>query len=338
MLAGALLLAVVWVFLLRYVPPDAIRTPGGFVPGRDDLVRAFVPAAAWALVFLLILGLLGGWILAGRMLAPLTRITGATRMAAKGSLSHRIELEGRRTSSASSPTASTPCSRGSKRTSPNSRGSQPTPPTSCAPHWRSRRPSSTSPATIRTATAASSTNAFAPSTPERSTSPKHCCCSAAPTSDLHPRTRRPVPHRGRSHRDPPPPRREARRHHRDVRRRHPHHRLTRTPAADDHEPPAQRHRPQPPRTRHGLGQHQRSPRVRRCSLSRTPATSSPHSWSRHSPNRSSAAPNAYAADHAGVGLGLAIVKSITQAHDGTLTLTPRADGGLCVTVELPAAR
>jgi two-component system sensor histidine kinase VanS len=44
------------------------------------------------------------------------------------------------------------------------------------------------------------------------------------------------------------------------------------------------------------------------------------------------------ADHAGVGLGLAIVKSITQAHDGTLTLTPRAAGGLRVTVQLPAAR
>jgi two-component system sensor histidine kinase VanS len=42
-------------------------------------------------------------------------------------------------------------------------------------------------------------------------------------------------------------------------------------------------------------------------------------------------------DHAGVGLGLAIVKSITQAHDGTLTLTPRDSGGLRVTVELPAA-
>jgi two-component system sensor histidine kinase VanS len=42
-------------------------------------------------------------------------------------------------------------------------------------------------------------------------------------------------------------------------------------------------------------------------------------------------------DHAGVGLGLAIVKSITQAHDGTLTLTPRAAGGLRVTVLLPAA-
>jgi two-component system sensor histidine kinase VanS len=42
------------------------------------------------------------------------------------------------------------------------------------------------------------------------------------------------------------------------------------------------------------------------------------------------------ADHAGVGLGLAIVKTIAQAHDGTLTLSPRADGGLRVTVELPA--
>ncbi len=42
-------------------------------------------------------------------------------------------------------------------------------------------------------------------------------------------------------------------------------------------------------------------------------------------------------DHAGVGLGLAIVKSITEAHDGTLTLTPRPAGGLRVAVQLPAA-
>ena len=41
------------------------------------------------------------------------------------------------------------------------------------------------------------------------------------------------------------------------------------------------------------------------------------------------------ADHAGVGLGLAIVKSITQAHDGSLTLAPRDTGGLRVTVQLP---
>jgi two-component system sensor histidine kinase VanS len=48
------------------------------------------------LTLLLVFGLLGGWLLAGRMLAPLTRITDATRTAAGGSLSHRIELEGRK--------------------------------------------------------------------------------------------------------------------------------------------------------------------------------------------------------------------------------------------------
>lgn len=96
MVAGVLLLAVVWVFLLRYVPADeAIWTPaGGFVPNRGDLVRAFVPAAAWALTALLVLALVGGWVLAGRMLAPLARITQATRVAATGSLSHRIDLAG----------------------------------------------------------------------------------------------------------------------------------------------------------------------------------------------------------------------------------------------------
>jgi two-component system sensor histidine kinase VanS len=98
MLAGALLLAAVWVFLLRDVPV------GTFVPNLSDLLRAFDPrnfgprvfgpAAAAVLAFLLVFGLLGGWILAGRMLAPLTRIADAARMAANGSLSHRIRMEG----------------------------------------------------------------------------------------------------------------------------------------------------------------------------------------------------------------------------------------------------
>ncbi|HEX4679518.1 MAG TPA: HAMP domain-containing protein [Gaiellaceae bacterium] len=59
MLAGVLMLAAVWVVVLRYIPK-------------------------------------GGWLLAGRMLAPLARITDAPRMAANGSLSHRIQLEGRK--------------------------------------------------------------------------------------------------------------------------------------------------------------------------------------------------------------------------------------------------
>jgi two-component system, OmpR family, sensor histidine kinase VanS len=101
--AGALLLAVVWVFLLRYVPDGVLiapeqpgRLPGPFVPNRSDLQRAFVPRAAAASAFLLVLGLGGAWFLAGRMLAPQTRITDATRLAATGSLSHRIRLPGRR--------------------------------------------------------------------------------------------------------------------------------------------------------------------------------------------------------------------------------------------------
>jgi two-component system sensor histidine kinase VanS len=65
------------------------------VPSRSDLERAFIPRAAAVLAFLLVFGLLGGWVLAGRMLAPLARITDATRRAANGSLSHRIQLEGR---------------------------------------------------------------------------------------------------------------------------------------------------------------------------------------------------------------------------------------------------
>jgi two-component system, OmpR family, sensor histidine kinase VanS len=102
MVAGALLLAAVWVFLLRYVPdrallivPESADLQGVF-PIRSNLLHVFAPRAAAVLAFLLVFGLLGGWILAGRMLGPLSRITEATRMAAKGSLAHRIELEGRR--------------------------------------------------------------------------------------------------------------------------------------------------------------------------------------------------------------------------------------------------
>ncbi len=101
MLAGALLLSAVWVFLLRYVPDRAlIVTSGtplhGVFPIRSNLLHVFAPRAAAVLAFLLVFGLLGGWLLAGRMLAPLARITDATRVAAAGSLSHRIRLEGRR--------------------------------------------------------------------------------------------------------------------------------------------------------------------------------------------------------------------------------------------------
>ena len=96
MLAGAVLLAAVWVCLLRYIPDEVIYGPPWFPPNRSDPLNGFFWPAAILLAFLLVFGLVGGWILAGRMLAPLTRISDATRTAANGSLSHRIRLPGRR--------------------------------------------------------------------------------------------------------------------------------------------------------------------------------------------------------------------------------------------------
>jgi two-component system sensor histidine kinase VanS len=100
-LAGALLFAV-WVVLLRYFTHVTIIRDtragigGAFLPGRSLTQRDFGQAAVAVLAFLLVFGLVGGWFLAGRMLAPLSRITDATRTAANGSLAHRIRLPGRR--------------------------------------------------------------------------------------------------------------------------------------------------------------------------------------------------------------------------------------------------
>jgi two-component system sensor histidine kinase VanS len=92
MLAGAVLLAAGYFSLSRGVHPGVIF----IVRSHADLLRNFAPLAAIVMAFLLVFGLLGGWFLAGRMLAPLTGITDATRIAATGSLAHRIRLPGRR--------------------------------------------------------------------------------------------------------------------------------------------------------------------------------------------------------------------------------------------------
>jgi two-component system sensor histidine kinase VanS len=91
MLAGAVLLVAGYFSLSRGAHPGVLF----LVQSHADLLRYFVPRAAAVMAFLLVFGLVGGWLLAGRMLAPLTQITDATRVAATGSLSHRIALEGR---------------------------------------------------------------------------------------------------------------------------------------------------------------------------------------------------------------------------------------------------
>ncbi|MFE6886683.1 sensor histidine kinase [Streptomyces sp. NPDC057694] len=95
MLAGALLIGAAGLFLLRQgwlqTNEEGVwkKTPG------TEIVHGFAPTAAAVMAFLLVFGLLGGWLLAGRMLAPMDRITHATRTAAARSLSHRIRLPGR---------------------------------------------------------------------------------------------------------------------------------------------------------------------------------------------------------------------------------------------------
>jgi two-component system sensor histidine kinase VanS len=98
MLAGVLMLAAVWVVVLRYIPAGVVshlHPSWGFVFNRSDALNGFASVAAIVLGSLLVFGLVGGWLLAGRMLAPLARITDATRTVTNGSLSHRIQLEGR---------------------------------------------------------------------------------------------------------------------------------------------------------------------------------------------------------------------------------------------------
>jgi two-component system sensor histidine kinase VanS len=88
---------VVGFLLLRFVPESALTTlDGGFAPARSDLLKVFVRYALLAMLLLAVLGLGGGWILAGRMLKPLTRITEAARFVRDGSLDHRIRMPGRR--------------------------------------------------------------------------------------------------------------------------------------------------------------------------------------------------------------------------------------------------
>jgi two-component system sensor histidine kinase VanS len=91
MLAGVVLLTVGYFSLSRGVHPGVVF----MVRSHAELLREFAPIAAGVMGFLLVFGLAGGWLLAGRVLAPLARITDATRTAASGSLSHRIELPGR---------------------------------------------------------------------------------------------------------------------------------------------------------------------------------------------------------------------------------------------------
>ncbi len=96
MVAGFLLLAGMWLFIFRYIEDGvAFQTFSWLPTSHRDPFHGFAVPFALLMALLLLVGLVGGWLLAGRMLAPLDRITEATRVATTGSLSHRIALPGR---------------------------------------------------------------------------------------------------------------------------------------------------------------------------------------------------------------------------------------------------
>ncbi|WP_405069358.1 HAMP domain-containing histidine kinase [Kribbella sp. NBC_01510] len=97
-IAGAVVSCIIWL-VFRIVPNYPLnganpRDRRVLPPSRGDILHLVVTLSGWALGFLAIAGLVGGWFLAGRMLKPLQEITAAARKAASGSLDHRIGLTG----------------------------------------------------------------------------------------------------------------------------------------------------------------------------------------------------------------------------------------------------
>ncbi len=98
LLAGAAVLAGVYV-VLRFVPNYPLtaanpRDPGG-AGSRGEILDAMVKLSGAILAALAVIGLAGGWLLAGWILRPLQDINAAARIAATGRLDHRIRLGGR---------------------------------------------------------------------------------------------------------------------------------------------------------------------------------------------------------------------------------------------------
>ena len=260
MLAGVLLLAVVWVFLLRYVPDrrrssrplgpvGSSRTaPTSCAPSRPGGARAGLPAGV----------------------RPRGRVAPRRPDARPADPHHRRHTHGRERIALPPDPAGGPqrrVPRARRRLRRDARAAR-GPRRRAAAVRRQRLPRAAHPAGDHADAArrrpqrpdrdpASSSNASTPSTPGRSTSPRRCSCSAAPTSGPSPGSRSTCPSSPRK-----PPRRCSRSPKSAASPSRPPATRPRPSAhtrsaADDDEPRAQRHRPQPPRARHGVGHDRR---------------------------------------------------------------------------------
>ncbi|MEU5162833.1 HAMP domain-containing sensor histidine kinase [Streptomyces sp. NPDC020875] len=98
-ISGVVALAIIYAVMWS-VPnyPFIAANPGDddYVPSREEIIDVLIRASGYALLLLTVVGLGGGWVLAGQVLRPLQQITRAADRAARGSLDHRVGLTGRR--------------------------------------------------------------------------------------------------------------------------------------------------------------------------------------------------------------------------------------------------
>ncbi|WP_163509685.1 sensor histidine kinase [Fodinicola acaciae] len=336
--AGALGIGAVWAYFIWFLPDGAFLIRGQFLVNRSVLLGAFVPAAIGLFAFLLVFGLLGGWILAGRMLAPLTRITDATRLAADGSLSHRIGLRGRKDEFRELADAfDTMLARLEAQVSEQQRFA------ANASHE------------LRTPLAITQTLLdVARNDPNR--------YPGELVDRLHVVNSRAIDLTEALLLLSRADRRSFTREHLDLSLMAEEAVETLLPLAEKHGVTLQAIGDITPTKGsralllqmttnlvhnaivHNLPEHG-SVWVITSVHPRSVVLTVENTGARLTPEMASTLAEPFQrgmerirGGHAGVGLGLAIVKSITKAHDGTLTLTPLTTGGLCVTVELPAAR
>jgi two-component system sensor histidine kinase VanS len=84
------------VSVIHFVPEGNLTGRGGFIPDRGDLLAVLWPRAVIGLLVLLGIGLVAGWLIAGRMLRPLHDIHRVATRVAAGSLDHRVRMHGTR--------------------------------------------------------------------------------------------------------------------------------------------------------------------------------------------------------------------------------------------------
>ncbi|MFF0743608.1 sensor histidine kinase [Streptomyces sp. NPDC004111] len=96
---AACALGVIYVAMYKFpnyplMPSNPRDKPNA--PSRAEIMDQVVRVSGLTLLAVTVIGLAGGWFIAGRVLRPLHEITRAADRAASGSLEHRIGLTGRR--------------------------------------------------------------------------------------------------------------------------------------------------------------------------------------------------------------------------------------------------